>query len=312
MSVSRIWMKGTAAALILLAVMLIWSTAALAQPEEKGSAGAAGKAGTSSASAPALSEQERSERLSQLESASERLYEHMQQGSTQEALADMESLIGALEGVTFKGLTSVEGIHALAETIMDTKETLARAEVRPEEWAFSSARLRLAVNSLLHPDKALWQQYYKVMADNLRQMNQARAGGKPAEVRKAFQALQDHYEVIRPAAVIRRPASEVNRFDSWLSYAGRLSNEQTWDEAALKGAIVQGEGALKGLFGRRGDEPVFLPITGFENPWYWSGLIGLWIVLALTYTGIRKYRASQTVSAVREKRREEDAHRYRL
>ena len=309
MSVSRMGMKGTAAVWVLLAVMLLWSTAASAQPEGNGTVG---KAGTSSAGAPVLSEQERSERLKQLESASEQLYEHMQQGNAQASLADMETLISALEGVSFKGLTSVEGIHALAETIMDTKETLVKVEVQPEEWALSSARLRLAVNSLLHPDKALWQQYYKVMADNLQQMNKARAGGKPAEVRKAFQALQGHYEVVRPAAVIRRPASDINRFESWLSYAGRLSDERTWDESALKGAIAQGEGALKGLFGRRGDEPVFLPITGFDSPWYWSGLIGLWIVLALTYTGIRKYRASQTVMAVREQRKEEDAHPYRL
>lgn len=305
----RTWVKRAAAALALLAAMLIWSAAVIAQPAGSGTGG---KAGTSSTGAFALSEQERNERLQQLEAASERLYEHMQQGSAQEAMADMETLIAALEGVSFKGLTSVEGIHALAETIMDTKETLVKAEVRPEEWALSSARLRLAVNSLLHPDKALWQQYYKVMADNLQQMDRARAGGKPAEVRKAFQALQGHYDVVRPAAVIRRPAADVNRFDSWLSYAGRLSEERTWDEAALKGAITQGDGALKALFGRRGDEPVFLPITGFDSPWYWSGLIGLWIVLALTYTGIRKYRASQTVIAVREPRREEEAYRYRL
>ncbi|MBW4839796.1 MAG: sporulation protein YpjB [Paenibacillaceae bacterium] len=306
----RTWVKGTAAALALLAAMLLWSTAVLAQPDGNGAGSRAGA--SSSTGAAGLSEQERSERLKQLEAASERLYEHMQQGNTTEALSDMDKLIGALEGVSFKGLTSVEGIHALAETIMDTKETLVKAEIQPEAWALSSARLRLAVNSLLHPDKALWQQYYKVMADNLQQMNRARAGGKPAEVRKAFQALEGHYEVVRPAAVIRRPASDVNKFDSWLSYVGRLSGERTWDEAALKGAVIQGEGALKGLFGRRGDEPVFLPITGFDSPWYWSGLIGLWIVLALTYTGIRKYRASQTVTAVREQRQEEDARRYRL
>lgn len=309
MSVRRSWVKGTAAALALLAAMLLWNTVVLAQPVGNGTGS---KAGTSSTAAPSLSEQERSERLKQLEAASERLYEHMQQGNAPEALADMDTLIGALEGVSFKGLTSVEGIHALAETIMDTKETLVKAEVQPEEWALSSARLRLAVNSLLHPDKALWQQYYKVMADNLQQMNRARAGGKPAEVRKAFQALEGHYEVVRPAAVIRRPPSNVNQFDSWLSYVGRLSGERTWDEAALKEAISQGGGVLKGLFGRRGDEPVFLPVTGFDSPWYWSGLIGLWIVLALTYTGIRKYRASQTVTAVREQRREEDTRRYRL
>lgn len=309
MSVRRTWLRGATAVLTLLAATLLWTSVVFAEPVKNGTES---KPSTSKAGTPAMSEQERSERLKQLELASERLYEHMQQGSGQEALADMEALIQALEGVSFKGLTSVEGIHALAETIMDTKETLVRADAQPEAWALSSARLRLAVNSLLHPDKALWQQYYKVMFDDLQQMKQARAGGKPAGLRKAFQALQDHYDVVRPAAVIRRPASEINRFESWLSYTEGLSGAQSWDEKALKGAIEQGEGELKALFGRRGDEPVFLPVTGVDSPWYWSALIGLWIVLALTYTGIRKYRADRAVTAVRAQRPAEEMNRYRL
>ncbi|WP_232436879.1 sporulation protein YpjB [Paenibacillus senegalimassiliensis] len=277
---------GLTAALILLASLLTWSLSALAQEPDRG------------------------EKLKQLEAAAEQLYTHMQQGSVSEAAADMGVLTATLEGLSFQGLTSVEGIHALAEAIMDTKATLAKAEVVPEEWAESSARLRLAVNSLLHTEHALWQQYYTVMAHDLQQMSKARAGGKPAALRTALQALQRHYEIIRPAAIIRRSPSDINQFTSWLSYVGRLSQERTWDEAALREALVQGEGALKGLFGRRGDEPVFLPITGPDSPWYWSGMIGLWIVLALGYAGIRKFMGNQSITPVR--RTKEEGFRYRL
>lgn len=261
-------------------------------------------------SGPMLSKEEQKSQLRQLEAAAEKLYTDMQQGNTQQSLTDMEQLIAALEGVSFKGLTSVEGIHALAESIMDARQTLAKVEIVPEEWAKVSARLRLAVNSLLHHDKALWLQYYKVMADDLQQMNKARAGGNPAELRAAFKALQEHYELIRPAAVIRRDPSIINQFESWLSYAQRLSNDRTLDEATLKNAIPQGERTLRVLFGRKGEEPVFLPITGYNNPWYWSGLIGAWIVLALCYTGIRKYQATQVVMAVRKK--DDETARFRL
>lgn len=302
------WKKWALFVLAVIASLLFWNTAAaLAQPED---AGTARNEGTPAGESPVLSEQERSGKLKQLETSAERLYTHMQQGNNQEALAEMETLIQTLEGVSFKGLTSVDGIHALAESIMDTRETLVKAEIVQEEWARSSASLRLAVNSLMHHDKALWLQYYKVMADNLQQMNIARTGGKSAELRTAFEALQNHYEMIRPAAVIRRNPSDINQFESWMSYAGRLSNDAAWDEAALKEAIQQGEKVLKRLFGRKGEEPVFLPITGFDSPWYWSGLIGLWIVLALSYTGFRKYRAAQTVMPVR--RNKEDTYRYRL
>ncbi|GBK63197.1 hypothetical protein GNQ08_16255 [Paenibacillus macerans] len=286
-------------------LLLAGSPAAAASPAGKGLDG-----GRAPAPVSQLSDEERGDKLKQLETAAEALYGHMQQGRVEEAHAEMERLIAALEGVSFKGLTSVEGIHALAESIMDARETLARSEIVPDEWSRSSAVLRLAVNSLLHKDKGLWLQYYKVMADDMQRMNNARVGGQSEKLRAAFGNLQQHYETIRPAAVIRRDPSTVNRFDSWLSYAERLSNDQPMDEAALMEAIRQGESALKALFGRKGEEPVFLPIAGYENPWYWSGLIGLWIVLALGYTGLRKFQAAQTVTAVG--RTDEDSYRHRF
>lgn len=217
-------------------LLLAGSPAAAASPAGKGLDG-----GRAPAPVSQLSDEERGDKLKQLETAAEALYGHMQQGRVEEAHAEMERLIAALEGVSFKGLTSVEGIHALAESIMDARETLARSEIVPDEWSRSSAVLRLAVNSLLHKDKGLWLQYYKVMADDMQRMNNARVGGQSEKLRAAFGNLQQHYETIRPAAVIRRDPSTVNRFDSWLSYAERLSNDQPMDEAALMEAIRQGK-----------------------------------------------------------------------
>lgn len=153
-------------------LLLAGSPAAAASPAGKGLDG-----GRAPAPVSQLSDEERGDKLKQLETAAEALYGHMQQGRVEEAHAEMERLIAALEGVSFKGLTSVEGIHALAESIMDARETLARSEIVPDEWSRSSAVLRLAVNSLLHKDKGLWLQYYKVMADDMQRMNNARVGG---------------------------------------------------------------------------------------------------------------------------------------
>ncbi|MNO54851.1 Sporulation protein YpjB (SpoYpjB) [compost metagenome] len=257
-----------------------------------------------------LNVQQRSERLKQFEQIAERLYQDMQQGNTQGASNNMNELINVLEGLSFKGLTSVEGIHALAETIMDAKETIASVELEPEDWAIKSARLRLAVNSLIHKEKALWLQYYKLMANDLQVMNKARAEGSPSEFKKGFQSMQSHYEVIRPAAAIRREPSNMNQFDSWMSYLAGLTRNSTWDENAVKGAMVHGDRLIKELFGRKSDEPVFLPISGYNSPWYWTLLIGAWIVIALIYTGYRKYRAYQNVSSLADKGDRENSYRY--
>lgn len=254
-------------------------------------------------------ERERNDKLIKFEQAAEDLYRDMQDGNTDGAHKDMERLTETLEGLSFKGLTSVEGIHALAESIMDVRETLARSEISSEEWATASARLRLAVNSLAHEEQALWLQYYKVMADDLDNMGKGRAKGSPAAVRQAFLALQAHYEVIRPAAIIRKESWEIHRFDSWMSYTDRLSGDDTWDEASISKAQRQGERLLKELFGRKTEEPVFLPLAGYENPWQWTLLIGGWIMLALAYTGIRKYRANQSIVSVQGNKDRADSYR---
>ncbi|MGG4551128.1 sporulation protein YpjB [Paenibacillus humicus] len=241
---------------------------------------------------------ERDERLKSFEAVTERLYNVMQQGDTSAAHQEMDQLIRTLEGLSFRGVTSVDGIHALAECIMDTRETINRVKLSPEAWVETSARLRLAVNSLTHKRDALWQQYYKVMSSSLQDMGKARSAGDRTGLKEALQSLQANYEMIRPAALIQRGAADVNKFDSWLSYMERLGGEASWDEAALSGAIAQGGPLLQELFGRKGHEPVFLPIIGIRSPWYWSALIGGWIMLALTYTAMRKYQAEQDVSPV--------------
>lgn len=257
-----------------------------------------------------IQERERKERLARFEMAAEELYRNMQEVNPQAALQNMELLTDSLEGLSFKGLTSVEGIHALAESIMEVRETLVNVRISREEWSESSARLRLAVNSLTHKDKALWLQYYKVMTDDLDNMEKGRAQGSQTLVRESFLSLKSHYEVIRPAAVIRRDASGINRFDTWMSYADRLSGENTMDEKALGAALDQADGLLKELFGRRADEPVFFPITGYGDPWNWGLLIGGWIVLALAYAGLRKYRADQAVTSVHGKKDRADSYRF--
>lgn len=253
--------------------------------------------------------EKREEKLARFEQAAEALYRSMQEGHTQKALEDMERLTDTLTGLSFKGLTTVEGIHALAESVMDAQHTLVRAELSPEDWTYVSAKLRLAVNSLIHRDKALWLQYYKVMREELDKIESGRISGSRTAVREAFLALKRHYDVIRPAAVIRREAWEISRFDSWMSHLEGLSEEGAPKGDALGRALKQGDRYLKELFGKT-EDPVFLPVTGYGKPIYWSLLIGGWIVLALAYTGLRKYRADQTVMAAHAPKDRDDGYRF--
>ncbi|WP_185897135.1 sporulation protein YpjB [Paenibacillus zeisoli] len=234
-------------------------------------------------------------KMKELDSASEALYRYMQDGDGAKAQLEMDRIVQIVQTLSFQGLTSVEGIHALSETIIDTREALARSQSQPEEWRASSSQLRLAVDSLLHKEQPLWIQYYKLFTDDLSQLSKARTESDAAGIKQAYHQLQEHYETIRPAAVIQLDPSLVSRADSWMSYMESLCEEKAAEPDTLKGAISSGTDLIHDLFGKKRSEPTLLPLTGTTTPWQWSLLIGGWIIVALTYTGIRNYNAYQEV-----------------
>lgn len=59
-------------------------------------------------------------------------------------------------------------------------------------------------------------------------------------MRRAYDSLSEHYELIRPSVVIQRKPEEVNMMESWISYAGGLVSSgdtaqvQKWFRRARK------------------------------------------------------------------------------
>lgn len=244
---------------------------------------------------------ETSEPLKELDLAAEALYHDMQNGNVEGAHEQIEKVTQIVQGLSFTGLTSVEGIHALTESIMDVQQTLVKAEPSVETWAVTSARLRLAINSLVHKNEAMWLQYHKIMVEDLKELAKARNEGSLAAVRGAFVSLHDHYEMIRPAAMIGKGSSSIVLMDSWISYLERASADPSLEKAKWNQTLDQGTTLLNQLFGRNKDEPVLLPLNDFSTPWRWTLLIGGWIAVALLYTAFRKYRTDQQLQAVSRK-----------
>nr|WP_273545570.1 sporulation protein YpjB [Paenibacillus caui] len=240
----------------------------------------------------------RQEQLLLLERASESLYQSMQNGRAEEAQKAMGTISSLIGEISYQGLTGVEGIHELTACVMDARSVLYKAEPSPEAWKTSSARLRLAVDSLIHVKGALWLQYYKVLTDDADQLSKASIQNDLQGVKRSFSEMRDHYEMIRSAAVIRKDPSEIAAVDSWMSYIEGLSGGNKSDLGELQKALAGGQGLLNRLFGKPREQPVLLPIAGYSNPWRWSLLIGVWILLALGYTAYRKYAAEQELQPV--------------
>lgn len=249
-----------------------------------------GRAGQA-AEAPVLTGRNGAERLEQ---AAEALYSYVLEGDVVKARQESAEITRIFESSSFEGLTSVEGINALSGVIVDLKAALAAAQIDPEKWEAAAARLRLAANSLNHPRQPMWQQYYKLIREDLNDMEQSAAAGKPEGWKTAVSRLQSRYDTIRHAVVISSRPETVNAFDSWLSYAaGITSSAQPPGRSRLLEIVSYGQDAVRVLFGKERDEPALsLPLAPREYG-AWGLLGGAFIISALGYAAYRKYRGER-------------------
>lgn len=205
---------------------------------------------------------------------------------------DVEDLTRQVERFSFDGLTTVEGMHALTETIVEVKEATASVQAASESLQHASAKLRLAVDSLAHPDKPLWLQYYKILKEDLSSIEQKVMNEPGTDITANYMELESHYETIRPAAIIRRQPYEIERFDSWMSYLKGLTMSNGAKGQDILGTLKQGDEFANALFGREKDATAFVPFAAGPEPWAANLFLGSAIVAVLAYVGYRKYRGN--------------------
>ncbi|MDR0271579.1 sporulation protein YpjB [Paenibacillus sp.] len=228
-----------------------------------------------------------------LSQAVERMYHYVLAGNLNAVNQDLQEVNSIFENSSLQKLTTVEGIHALSESIIEMKAAVARVKIDPDQWLTASAKLRMAADSLSNPKQPMWLQYYKLIREELSRMKSGVDKGEFLAAKEAYDRLQNHYEIIRPAIVIQRKQAEVTMADSWLSYAGGLVNAVQPKPAEIQSMIEQGEEMFNVLFGKKKDYPAFAPFNQVNNSWPWLLWGGAFIVVILAYTAYRKYKGER-------------------
>ncbi|WP_310550100.1 sporulation protein YpjB [Paenibacillus glufosinatiresistens] len=222
------------------------------------------------------------------------LYERVLEGDLTKAQAGIDEISRLFLAGSFKGLTSVEGVQAFSGAITDVKDALAAVQIQPDRLEAAAARLRFAADSLAHPRAPLWSQSYKLMAEDLRNLEKSAAAGDGEGWDRAVSSIQSRYSHIRAAVLISRGPSEVNAFESWLRQAANPGNGgERPERAQLLQMVSYGRDALRTLFGKEKDEPALsLPLPE-RTLGGWGWLAWGFIAAALIYTAWRKYRGGQ-------------------
>lgn len=231
--------------------------------------------------------------LAQMNATADELYKLTTTGRLVEARAALERLGEQVASASYAGVTGVEGVDALTDAVTEAKRRYNAVQIEPEQVVREAARLKLATDALTHPRQPMWLQYYKVLNDDTKKLEDAVLAGNKTDVQARFIQMKDHYDTIRVSVWISRTPQEGEQMDSLLTFFGKYTEPAAFQQEVLVSGIHQWREALRGLFRQGGDRTAYVPIAEPDQPVLWTLTIGSVIVAVLAYAGWRMFRGQQ-------------------
>lgn len=249
---------------------------------------------------------EQVKRLEFLNQIADEMYKQTMDGQVTEARNKLMQISDQIPKIHFVGVTSVEGLNALTETITQAKRVYNAAAYSPEEGQIAVAKIRLATDALTHKNQPMWLQYYKVLQDDTSMLSQDIKANKQQEALADFGKLSQHIAIIHPSMMISRDAASVEKLDSLLVFLRTNLNSKPMSIRQLESGVDHLHHILDDLFLKNKDAIAFVPITDPRQPIIWSLGIGLIIVSVLSFVGWRMYQSGRHIVAVTQQRKSED------
>lgn len=245
---------------------------------------------------------EQIKRVEFLNQIADELYKQTMDGQVLEARNKLMQMSDQIPKIQFEGITSVEGLNALTETITQAKRVYNAASYSPEEAQMAVAKIRLATDALTHKNQPMWLQYHKVLQNDKTALLDAVNAGNQKEAIASFSNLSQHIAIIHPSLLISREPAAVERLDSLLTFLRKNVNSQPMATRQLISGLDQLGQIVDELFMKNKEAIAFVPIADPRHPIIWSAGIGLIIVSVLTFVGWRMYKSGRHIVPVKQSR----------
>lgn len=229
---------------------------------------------------------EQLKQVGQLNAAADEMYRYVMDGAIDKARDKLEEIGSQMTGIRFEGITSVEGVGALSESIVLAKRVFQSVNFTQEEGQAAAAKIRLATDALTHANQPMWLQYYKGMKESASQLEQGIMKRNKREAAAGLEQLQLRYATIRPSLLISRPASQVEKMDSLLAFFRNQLSQPEIDLKQAGGGLEHLQLSLDELFGRH-DRSAYVPIVERQVPASSILLLGSIIIAVLAYSAWR-------------------------
>ncbi|SDY98085.1 sporulation protein YpjB [Thermoactinomyces sp. DSM 45892] len=119
---------------------------------------------------------------------------------------------------------SLRVISALSNTILEMDEQLNQALIDPEGLAARARKLVYSFDVLVHTNQPLWHNAEPELQRSVGGMKQSNQEQKHEDLREAVRQFQKSFDLVRPAILISKSPSILQRVDSMLAFLEKNRN----------------------------------------------------------------------------------------
>ncbi len=223
-----------------------------------------------------------------LNDSAESMYSHAKSKKYDEARIELERFSHLLTTVTYEGITTLEGVNALTQTVVAARRTYNKVQISEKDALIAATQLRFIADALTHQNNPMWLEYEPILKQDAELLQRMVKLNDDVGSLSAFQKLYNHYRIIQPSVIITREAALVKQVQSLFNFlTAELSrgkvNYQTVDQG-----LNHLPNVLNELFGKASQTTVPLMIE--QNNVIWTSFIATIIISALVYVAWRRYR----------------------
>ncbi|MEW9698963.1 sporulation protein YpjB [Paenibacillus sp. SI8] len=263
---------------------------------------ACGAVTSSKSEAAVRDDPEQIQKMEFLNQIADEMYKKTMDGQVPEARNKLLQMSDQIPKIKFEGATSVEGLHEFTETITQAKRVYNAVNYSPEAGQAVVAKIRLATDALTHKNQPMWLQYYKVLRNEINELEQAVKANQQQTAISSFNKFSQHIGTIHPSILISRQPAEVEKLDSLLTFIHGNLQKSPLPGKQLESGIERLQQVIDELFLKNKDALALVPLADPRQPIIWSLGIGLIIVSVLSYAGWRMYQSGKHVVPVKQKR----------
>ncbi len=224
-----------------------------------------------------------------LNDSAETIYKHAKSREYQEARIELERFSNLLTTVSYQGITSLEGVNALTQTVVAARRVYNRVQLSEKDALTAATQLRFIADSLTHKNNPMWLEYESILKQDALLLREMVKTNNDVGSLTALQKLHSHYLIIQPSVILTRDAALVEKVHSLFNFlTTELSQGQVNYQRVNQGMDHLPE-VLNELFGNKASQTT-VPLMLDENNVIWTTFIAAVIISALAYVAWRRYR----------------------